>query len=236
MSLSPETRKLAEALILKHAQFCPRGRSLFSLPRKPELKKIHLLETQFEITHKRLAVTDCKLELRFYLGSLYTALENHLVRGQKIDVPLVDDDSDRASQLQRYWKAVNDTFKSTVLIDEAASLLICLMLLLPKEWKPYEQVWVAQEDAENPGGFADFYRKLRDKFNPESTTSARARRALAEQFLEYAKGLLSLQTSDGRGLTEQLLEDTRGVLSLPIMEQLHWTWFGVQLDWTLIWV
>jgi hypothetical protein len=120
---------------------------------------------------------------------------------KKIDVPLVP--NYRGSQLQRHWAAVFDTFQPTLLLDEAASLLICLMLLPSEEWKAYEQAWVAQEEAENPG-FADFYRKLRDEFNPESSTAETDRRALAERILEYAKGALSSRTMENVSLAEEV--------------------------------
>jgi hypothetical protein len=160
------------------------------LPRTPELTKIFCLEGLSEIPHKRLAATQYKWLLRtYYLASFYTTLENHLVRGRKIDVPLVADDSPRASRLQRHWKAVDDAFKPTQLLDEAVVLLTCLTLLSPEESMAQEQAWVRVEEAENPG-FIDFYRKLRHEFNPESCTIGTDRNALAERIIEYAQGVL----------------------------------------------
>jgi hypothetical protein len=48
---------------------------------------------------------------------------------------------------------------------------------------------VREEEAENPG-FTDFYRKLRDEFNPDSCTTATDRSVLAERIIEYAQGVL----------------------------------------------
>src|SRR5687767_4857949 len=63
-------------------------------PREPELNGTYWLENLLEIPHKRLAATDYKWALRTYLlASFYTTLENHLERGQRIDVPLIKDDS-----------------------------------------------------------------------------------------------------------------------------------------------
>ena len=138
------------------------------------------------------------------MASFYTTLENHLERGRKIDVPLVADDSPRASRLQRHWKAVDDAFKPTLILDEAASLLIGLMLLPPEEWKAYEHAWVEQEEAEI-SGFTDFYLRLRDEFNPESSTAETDKTALAEQILEYAKGALSSRTNENVSLTDEVL-------------------------------
>lgn len=197
-SLDSRTREIVVAVIDKVGHQKP----LLRLPRKPELNERYRFEALFEITHKRLAATYYKWAFRTYnLASLYTALEDHLVRGQKIAVPLVA--NHRGSRLQRQWATVEDAFKPTQLLDEAASLLICLTLLPPEEWKAYEQAWVVQEGAENRG-FADFYQKLRDEFNPESSTAETDRRALAEQILEYAKGALSSRTMENVSLAEEV--------------------------------
>jgi len=203
VSLDSRTREIVAAVINKLGKLSPPG-ALIRLPRKPELNEIHRFEALFEITHKRLAATDYKWAFRTYIfASLYTALEHHLVREQKIGVPLVPVANRRASALQRHWATVVDAFQPTLLLDEAASLLICLTLLPPEEWKAYEQQWVVQEEAEIPG-FADFYRKLRDKFNPEFSTAETDRRALAEQILEYAKGALSSRTMENVSLAEEI--------------------------------
>jgi hypothetical protein len=204
VSLDSRTREIVAAIIDKFGKLSSPQWGLLRLPRKPELNEIHRFEAPFELVHKRLAATDSKWAFRTYiLASLYTALEHHLVRGQKIGVPLVPVANRRASGLQRHWATVVDAFKSTLLLDEAASLLICLTLLPPEEWKAYEQAWVVQEEAEIPG-FADFYRKLCDKFNPESSTAEMDRRALAEQILQYAKGALSSGTMENVSLAEEV--------------------------------
>ncbi|MGH9877029.1 MAG: hypothetical protein ACRD5H_05275 [Nitrososphaerales archaeon] len=228
MSLDSRTREIVAAIIDKFGKLSPPQKRLLRLPRKPELNERHHFEALFEITHKRLAATDYKWAFRTYnLASLYTALEDHLVRGQKIGVPLVPVANRRASGLQRHWATVVDAFLPTLLLDEAASLLICLTLLPPEEWKVYEQAWVVQEEAEN-SGFADFYRKLRDKFNPESSTAETDRRALAEQILEYAKEALSSRTMENVSLAEEVylnLEEKSKRLFWPSLlgEEVHHT-------------
>jgi hypothetical protein len=177
--------------------------SLLGLPRKPELNETFRLQNLLEIPHKRLAATDYKWALRTYhLASFYTTLETHLEREQRIDVPLIKDDSPRASRLQRHWKAVFDAFQPTVLLDEAATLLICVTLFPHEELVAYEQVWVENEEAENRG-FTDVYWKLRDQFNPESCTAEADKRELAEHILQYAKGALSLSTAENLSLAEE---------------------------------
>jgi hypothetical protein len=123
------------------------------------------------------------------------------VRGKKIDVPLRADPC--GSRLQRQWKTVVDAIQQTLLIDEAASLLITLTLLPPEERKVYEERWVAQEKTENPG-FADFYQKLRERFNPDHCTAETDRRTLAEQILQCAKGAFSL-TEENVSFTDKVL-------------------------------
>jgi hypothetical protein len=164
------------------------------LPQKPELTKAFYLEGMSEIPHKRLAATEYKWVLRtYYLASFYTTLENHLVRGQKIDVPLIPLHNPRASRLQRHWKAVKDAFKPTQLIDEAVALLVSVTLLPSVGVQAQEKAWMGEEEAENPG-FIDFYQKLRDEFNPESCTTGTDRNALAERIIEYATGALYAKT------------------------------------------
>src|SRR5262249_50257599 len=148
-----------------------------SLPRTPKLNDIHRMQSLFEIAHKRLAVTDYKWELRTYLlASFYTTLENHLVRGQTIRVPLTA--SHRGSRLQRHWKALNDAFNSTVLLNEAVSLLVCVLFLSPEERQAQEEAWFREEASENRD-FANYYLSLRAEFSPELSTTETDRRALA---------------------------------------------------------
>jgi hypothetical protein len=167
------------------------GKASLRLPREPELNEKYRFESLFEISHKRLAATDAKWVFRaHHLAPFYTTLEDHLVRGRKIDVPLVPDESPRASRLQRHWKNVLDIFQRTLFLDESVSLLICLTLLPLEEAKAHEQAWVEHEAAEIRG-FADYYQKLRDEFNPESATTETDRRALAERILQHAKEVFS---------------------------------------------
>ncbi|MDQ3828911.1 MAG: hypothetical protein M3361_06315 [Candidatus Tectomicrobia bacterium] len=183
--------------------------SLFQFPRTPELNKQRRLEGLFELGHKRLAATDCKWALRTYrLASFYTTLENHLERGHEIGVPLIKDNSPSASRLQRHWKVVFDAFQRTLLIDEAVSLLVCLALLTPEEAQAHEQAWLREEAAENRG-FADYYQKLRDRFNPESYTAAKDRRALAEQIINYAKRALSSRTMENVSLADEVYDNLK---------------------------
>jgi hypothetical protein len=186
-SLDPGVREAVDALFDKHGH---QGISL-SLPRTPELNQAHRIQSLFELAHKRLGASDYKWALRTYhLASFYSTLENHLVRGKKIAVPLTCDDSHGASQLKRHWKAVNDAFESTVLLNEAVSLLVCVILLPPKERHAHEEAWELEEEREHDG-FIDYYRKLRDKFKAESSMTETDRRALAEQIIDYAKGKLT---------------------------------------------
>jgi hypothetical protein len=189
-SLDPPSHRMYAEIASKYRY---RNRTV-NFPKTPELDKIHHIETLFEVGHKRLANADCMFQTLF-LAPFYTTLENHLVRGDEIGVPLVDDDSNRASLLQRHWKAVNDTFKSTVLLNETASLLCCVLLLPPEEGQARERGWLLEEATEIDG-FADYYRKLRGKFNPESSIAETDRLALAEQLIKYAKRVLSSRPID----------------------------------------
>jgi hypothetical protein len=196
-SLDSRVRESVVALVDKHGHKNP----LVNLPRTPEVSEINRLQSLFELGHKRLAATNYKWALRTYLlASFYTTLENHLVRGQTIRVPLAT--SDRGSQLQRHWKAVNDAFKSTVLFNEAVSLLFCVMSLTPEERQAQEQAWL-QEEASEIRDFADYYLSLRAEFNPESITTETDRRALAEQLIDYAKKVLSAGTMGNVSLVKE---------------------------------
>lgn len=219
-SLDSGLREVIAAVIDKYGHQNP----LLCLPRTQELNETFRFQRLSEIPHKRLAATDYKWALRTYLlAPFYTTLENHLVRGEKIRVPLVP--SHHGSRLQRHWAAVFGAFQPTLLLDEVATLLICVTLLPPAERNAHEEAWMAEEASEIRD-FADYYRKLRDRFNPECCVEETDKRALAEKILEYTKGALAARTVKNVSLAEEVYlnlgEKKRGV-SWPSLlgEEVH---------------
>jgi hypothetical protein len=130
-------------------------------PRDPKLEELYSLSLYFELTHARLAFTHYKILLRNReLGPLYSELANIMKSGDMIEVPLIPDLA--GSVLQQLWRKLHEGFKTTLIIDEACSLLVTVALC----GTTFEKRWVAQEEQHLPG-FSDFYNQLRN--NAESS-------------------------------------------------------------------
>ncbi len=136
-------------------------------PRSQHHEKTWRLHEWFELAHLRLAKSSFKSKLRYTLiAPLFTLLEHAVVSGQKIAVPLIPDDSPRATKVQRQWAKIIPMFKATQLIDEVFSLQSVMWLadaMGVSGVVSQEKFYLEEHEQEFPG-FTDVYRVSDDYF------------------------------------------------------------------------